>query len=218
MIKTKQFSGITILEKDKALERAVKSQKLDNILDYEKDNIDLAISYCDKKRCAIDIGASYGIISNRLALNFNNVKSFEIVNDIRHCLKINISNFQLEHVTVYDCGLGEKEQLVAIEYAEGKTTKTHVKQAPGNFLIKPLDSFCFENVDFIKMDVEGFEAFVIAGAIETIKKYKPVILYERKEHSSRYDKEKNNVLDTLSNLGYKELEYVGSKNALIGVK
>lgn len=218
MTKTKQFNGITILEKDHALKRAVKSQKLDNILDYEKENINLAISHCPKKRCAIDIGASYGIISNRLALNFDSVKSFEIVDDIRYCLNLNISNFKLENVTVYDCGLGDKEQSVAIEYAEGKTTKTHVKQTPGDFLIKPLDNFCFEDVDFIKMDVEGFESFVIAGAIETIKKYKPVILYERKEHSSRYNKEKNNVLHTLSDLGYRELEYVGSKNALIGVK
>ena len=33
-------------------------------------------------------------------------------------------------------------------------------------------------VDFIKIDVEGYEQFVLEGLLETIKKYKPAIVFE----------------------------------------
>jgi FkbM family methyltransferase len=45
--------------------------------------------------------------------------------------------------------------------------------------ITTIDTFVYEkkipHVDFIKMDVEGYEAKILEGAKETIKKYKPVI-------------------------------------------
>ncbi len=41
-----------------------------------------------------------------------------------------------------------------------------------------IDHFAFPRVDFIKLDVEGMELEVLAGARETIIKYKPILLIE----------------------------------------
>ena len=41
-----------------------------------------------------------------------------------------------------------------------------------------LDSLYLNQVDFIKIDVEGYEAKVILGAVETIKHHKPTIVLE----------------------------------------
>jgi len=41
-----------------------------------------------------------------------------------------------------------------------------------------IDELNLDGCDFIKIDVEGFEWGVLLGAIETIKKYKPIIFYE----------------------------------------
>ena len=41
-----------------------------------------------------------------------------------------------------------------------------------------IDSLNLENLDFIKLDVEGYEPKAIAGGINTISKYKPVITLE----------------------------------------
>jgi FkbM family methyltransferase len=46
---------------------------------------------------------------------------------------------------------------------------------------KRLDSLGFEKVRFIKIDVEGFEEDVIAGAEQTITRDKPVMLLEIEE-------------------------------------
>jgi len=44
--------------------------------------------------------------------------------------------------------------------------------------IRPLDSFNITNVGLIKIDVEGMEELVIEGALNTIEKYKPVLIIE----------------------------------------
>lgn len=41
-----------------------------------------------------------------------------------------------------------------------------------------IDSLNLENLDFIKIDVEGAESLVLLGGLETIKKHKPVICFE----------------------------------------
>jgi FkbM family methyltransferase len=38
--------------------------------------------------------------------------------------------------------------------------------------VRPLDSYEFENVAVLKIDVQGYEPKVLDGAIQTIKKHK----------------------------------------------
>jgi len=126
----------------------------------------------------------------------------------------------VKNVEIYDYGLGEKKEKVSLNFNPESTFSTHVSTSTENTKkvnISTLDLFNFTDVDFIKIDAEGFEPFIINGGLKTILKYNPVILYERKGHEKRYGFKKNSVLDILSPYGYKELDYVGSKNALIGV-
>jgi hypothetical protein len=44
--------------------------------------------------------------------------------------------------------------------------------------VRSLDSYDFENVGFIKIDVEGFEEAVLWGGIETITRDKPIMYIE----------------------------------------
>jgi FkbM family methyltransferase len=218
-MKTEQLQQWHILPNDKTIARALEKSKINNILDYQKDQLDVALSHCKQFRHGIDVGANYGLMTYNMSKKFNRVSSFEIVPDINTCLKMNVVQFSLNNVSVYDCGLGDKETEVALNFNPQSTFSTHVnKHEIGNIKIKALDSFNFKDIDFIKIDAEGFEPFIINGGLNTIVKYTPVILYERKGHESRYGFKKTSVLDILKNYGYKELEYVGSKNALIGVK
>lgn len=52
--------------------------------------------------------------------------------------------------------------------------------------LQTLDSYQFENVSFIKIDVEGHECSVIEGAIATLASSKPALLIEiEQRHNSR---------------------------------
>ena len=44
--------------------------------------------------------------------------------------------------------------------------------------IRTLDSLNFSRIDFIKIDVEGFELEDLFGGINTIKKFYPIIYFE----------------------------------------
>jgi|TARA_B110000259_G_C13963096_1_gene381478 FkbM family methyltransferase len=219
MIETDQIQQWHILPNDGTLDRALKKSNLTNILDYQKDQLDNALSYCKQFRHGIDIGANYGLMTYNMSKVFKKVSAFEIVPDINKCFKMNTKKFNLKNVDIYDCGIGDKEQTVSLNFNPQSTFSTHVNlnHNSNKVLVKTLDSFNFDNVDFIKIDAEGFEPFIIQGGLKTIEKYLPVILYERKGHESRYGFPKSSVLDILSKYGYNELHYIGSKNALIGV-
>ena len=49
---------------------------------------------------------------------------------------------------------------------------------PGSTEMRTLDSFHFDNVTLIKMDVENFHMQTLSGAMETIRRCRPVILAE----------------------------------------
>lgn len=51
----------------------------------------------------------------------------------------------------------------------------------------PLDALDLQRLDFVKIDVEGFEADVIAGASAAIRRFRPALFVEndRREHSAK---------------------------------
>ena len=58
-----------------------------------------------------------------------------------------------------------------------------------------LDSFDFENVDYLKVDVEGFELQFLKGAAETIKRTKPVINIEIKNNCESFGISRQDIAD-----------------------
>lgn len=67
-----------------------------------------------------------------------------------------------------------------------------------------IDSLNLDRLDFIKLDIEGYEYFAIDGGIETIKKYKPVITLENwSNHNSGIDINfTKKTFKDLINIGY----------------
>jgi len=63
-----------------------------------------------------------------------------------------------------------------------------------------IDDYDFPKIDFIKMDVEGYEPLVLEGAIETIKKDRPVISYE--SNSKRAGGVTRDSHEILTGIGY----------------
>jgi len=69
--------------------------------------------------------------------------------------------------------------------------------------VNTLDSFEFENVSVLKIDVQGYEPKVLDGAKETILKNKPVIFIEvEAPQLSIYGWTENDIFSRLEALGY----------------
>lgn len=63
-----------------------------------------------------------------------------------------------------------------------------------------IDDYDFPKIDFMKIDVEGYEPLVIEGAIKTIKRDRPIISYE--SNSKRADGVTRSSHTILTNMGY----------------
>lgn len=173
------------------------------ILDYQKGKLNIALGFVKNFTTAIDAGANYGIMSYNLNSKFSKIYAFEVDTPVRECLKKNVEKFQLDNVVVCDCGLSDKEELVSLNYLKN-TFGTHInKEVSGTHICKTLDSFELAEVGFIKLDCEGYEPYILRGAEQTIKKYKPVILMEEKNYSGKYYGEEGNLaVDLLLSWGY----------------
>lgn len=132
-----------------------------------------------KGKC-LDIGANIGAISQMLAANGFEVIAFEPQPAIFNLLQKNFSG------EAYNCGLGDKEYLAAmprLRYEDrnnfgGISLDTTGILGHISVPVKRLDSFNFEDIGFIKLDVEGYEEKVLRGGEELIKKYKPILYVE----------------------------------------
>jgi len=66
----------------------------------------------------------------------------------------------------------------------------------------------FNRVDVIKMDAEGHELFVLQGAVETIKRFKPILFVELVDRSlSLQGCTSDQVWDCLTSMGYRILQF-----------
>jgi len=137
----------------------------------------------------LDIGANTGLYS-LLASSLNPncvVHAFEPNPNVYKKLLHNIQINKFTNVITHELAISNIEvegQLhVPIEASMASLNLDGFRSLPGkiyNVSIKKLDSFLgiIENIDLIKIDVEGFEPYVLKGADSIISKYKPTIILE----------------------------------------
>ncbi len=162
-----------------------------------------------KEKTLLDIGANIGnhsIFFSKYCLPAK-VCSFEPVKPTFKILERNVSINHLENnIEIYNCAVGDKNYKATYDtYDLNNIGGTSLyEQEDGDIDIITIDELNYQDVGFIKIDVEGFEEKVIRGALNTIKKYHPVMLIEIWEDSKNYEI----IYDLLVNeLGYKVYAY-----------
>jgi FkbM family methyltransferase len=138
-------------------------------------------------RVALDIGANKGWYTYKLSKLFESVYAFEINDEITGWIEhYNRGNIKLIH-----CGLSSRADRVTfyvpvlrglILDGWGSLDRDNVRDATAyrekDVQTAALDQFRIIDVNFIKIDVEGHEAEVLKGGIETISKWRPTVLIE----------------------------------------
>ena len=155
-----------------------------------------AVYACDNYNVAIDIGACYGAFSRIFAESFEKVISFEVHPDFIPPFWENVkpyTNIELHNIGLWSSREDRKirrhsygGQTSVIEY--GSTTHDWKVKTKGSGSdahrgsitaeLRTLDSFNFEKIDIIKIDVEMAECHVIYGAMETLARCKPLVVVE----------------------------------------
>jgi FkbM family methyltransferase len=161
----------------------------------------------NRRGSAIDAGANIGLYSLRMSRLFKKVYSFEINPEISRDLK----DCRLPNVEIFDVGLSDRtgeatlytpvlesgmrlDGWASLQSGECPEAKQYLERS---VTLKPLDEFNIDDCSFIKIDVEGHELRLLEGAVETIKRGRPVILVEIRERNEA------SVFSLLESLGYR---------------
>jgi FkbM family methyltransferase len=131
-------------------------------------------SLCQNFRVVIQAGGHQGMYPRLLSDMFQIVYTFEPNPLNFHCL---VNNCQKENIIKIQAALGEKVNWVKNLFPMDNLGMNKVEQG-GAVPMLTIDTFTFEQVDLIWLDVESSEFAALKGAKKTIKKWKPVIAIE----------------------------------------
>ena len=171
-----------------------------------------------ERRTAIDIGSHVGLWSWPMSFDFEHVAAFEPMPEHRDCWRANMSG--RDNVSLHAFALGERADIVKVRtrtpgssgdtgvdpVAERSSLRAAVDTEGVSVDMRTLDSFKMMNVDFIKIDCEGYELFVLRGAVETLKRWKPCVIVEQKPETGMADRYGIGVTD-----GVEFLKSLGAK-------
>ena len=166
-------------------------------------------------RTYIDIGAHDGDTSVPFVDKFDRVIAFE-PNPVTY--KILAQNKKIKS---YCVALTDEPTTVTLKIPKVTGNPQHGSTAPirqsqwedtedYEVPAQPLDSYNFDQVDFIKIDVEQGEWQVVQGALNTIKKNLPTIMFENKR------KENDRIIDLLYSINYK-MKHKNPNDTIMGV-
>ena len=179
----KQVSAVWLPDEEQEITKFLLANTVDGVGTYQRGKLLAALAFTKQFRTCLDIGAHCGTWAMQLVPKFKTVHCFEPVARHRECLVLNAPK-----AIVHACALGVKQGKVKLAKGIKSTGDTCIDDE-GEYEsdLKTLDSFAFKDVDFIKIDCEGYELFVLQGGEQTILRERPTLIVEQKKgHAIRY--------------------------------
>lgn len=138
-----------------------------------------ALKFVPKFDVAVQAGGNMGVWPKQLAERFTTVYTFEPDPLNFRCLCENVRN---ERVFKFNAGLGLRNHPVGM--ARTDNCGAHKIAGHGAIPMLTIDDLCLwsAGVDFIQLDVEGYECRALQGADRTIAECHPVIMIEDKDY------------------------------------
>ena len=165
---------------------------------------------------SLDVGSNTGYFSNMLSGISKEVFSIE---PIKYLSERQEKIFKDRNIRVFNFALGDKKSTKNFYIPIHNDPESSFLKKPNSKVKKVKiirgDNFIKDmKVDFIKIDVEGFEEKVLFGLKKTINKNRPLLLVEiEKRHNKNYLK----TFKFLNKLNYK-IFFVDNENKLKRIK
>lgn len=175
----------------------------------------------DHHKVILDIGANFGVQSLQFAKEFNKSKIYS-VEPTDYAFSKMLINFELnkkKFENLFPCQLfiGIEDQKLPnsiysswnLEFEEKKHKKHLGSERTTNMAsLMTLDNFIIskniKKIDFIKLDVDGYEYYVIKSGFQFLKKNKPPIFMELAPYLYKeYGYSVENLIDLILSLDYK---------------
>lgn len=157
---------------------------------FEPEMVKLFKILATKSETILDIGANIGCTAILFGELSRNVYAFEPSPTTFAFLEKNISKSGRKNVYPQNIGLGDETSESTLTFSPSNRsggfvsnqTQASVGHTVEKIVIRQLDevvnSLDIQAIDFIKIDVEGFEGHVLHGAKKTLSSNRPVVVLE----------------------------------------
>jgi len=176
-------------------------------------NLDIVKQYVaahpDRIRTMIDVGAHIGTTALPYSRIFSRVIGYEPTKENYDFCVQNITHNDVTNVFVENCAILDRhvQGTPTFHNADNTGCIFFKEDTTGTIATKILDEEGLSEVDFIKIDTEGAEVFVIRSALQLITKWKPLIQAELCGLSEKnFNVAASDLLELLRSLGYRNLE------------
>ena len=185
---------------------------------YQKLNWDFAQTILNQTRRCIDIGSNNACNAIHYAEVFDMVECFEPTPLAIELWKNTVRDNGVVNANLYETALGEYQGITQIiTHAKNgghnhlqhfdKNPRAHPEKLAKQTIdvsVETLDSYGFCDVDFIKIDVEGYEWFVLQGALLTLKQCRPLLQLEIVANQCRkFNYEAEHLIEWLRDMDYR---------------
>lgn len=189
-----------------------------NFTEYENEESEMILKLIKPHDVVFDIGANIGWYTINILIKRTGaiVYSFEPIPSSYKYLMKNLTLNKQKTDKVYDIGFSDENKRVKFYF----DTKCAMASSMANLRkdkstvaieckVKRMDDFIsssltLKKLDFIKCDVEGAELLVFKGALQTIKKYRPMVFSEMlRKWSAKFNYHPNEIISLFDNIGYR---------------
>jgi FkbM family methyltransferase len=183
--------------------------------------------------CFVDVGANQGLFTLLAAAAVGpsgTVHAFEPSPRERAHLQSNIELNSLTNVHVYPVALGSAHSTASLSVSDREhpghntlggfsyreTSQAYSIEVAVQTLDEVVDREGLNRIDLMKIDVEGSETAVMRGAVETLRRFRPVIIAEANETAlGQMGSSTKELLDLIRGQGYEVQSFEsGSMNVI----
>ncbi len=162
--------------------------------EFEPDTVTLLALLCEDDSRVLDVGSNIGMTALALSQisSRGQIVAIEPVPRTFSYLRQNISKAAADNVKIFNFALGNQRGFALMQ---GHPSNLACSFVADNYVISADDHFSqrvpvkrlddifltdlsLDRLDFLKIDVEGFELEVLEGARETLKTFEPIVFLE----------------------------------------
>jgi FkbM family methyltransferase len=151
-----------------------------------QEHIDAAVQYTNRCKVAVQAGCHVGLWPHYLTKYFDRIYTFEADLVNWECSSRNLG--EDGDITLTKAALGAQCGTLPWSRSLSNTGKHKIDvkgrgRAAGTVDVVTIDSLDLPALDFLALDIEGYEQAALKGGTATIEKYRPVVLIEDMPHA-----------------------------------
>lgn len=143
--------------------------------DWEEHHKNKYFRHLRNRQVCVTAGANCGMYTRLYSDLFDVVYAFEPDSVNFHCM---VMNNQRDNVFKINAALGETPAFCSMQRVTDRNVGMHKVSGNGFIPIMTIDNMNLPVLDFLQLDVEGYEAHSLKGAEKTIARCRPVIVVE----------------------------------------